>query len=444
LDTVLITEEIIVGVLAELEISNAEASVYIALSRRGPKQGKELLKTLKISRPNLYRSLRNLQNEGLIYATMEKPSRFFAYPFDIVCKLAIERKMNEVAILKKNQDELKNFLNPVLTKEELLATPKMMMIDGEKNVFRKAAEMICESKYESLAILTVKDLVSANNFGLYEAINFFPQEQCKHRFLTSVVHEEIPHLKKFLEHTKGSFNLKGRVFRSVPTSLIMFSRFIVNQKEAFLFSGSYTTEANTANSKALGLWTDNPSIVSSLRMLFEFLWEKSISIEKKVDECEKCSRVADIDFFTEPESAKKKADAIILNANKEILAVLSKSDVKILVQKQEYLRKLSEKIKIKIIAPLSREEAIVFNNNLPSVQLRFSNKDYLSTAIIDNQYIIINKGLPLQDTEYRNNFDMIFCSNDSDTVKGMKNVIDDLWHIATPIDSLGNSVEQTN
>lgn len=418
IDNSLNGEEAVAKIIEELGLTGTEALIYIFLARRGPKKGRELLDALNFSRQRLYRSLRDLQAEGLIYCTIERPTRFAAYSFEYVCNLAIKRKGEEIEALKKNQKELSCVLDTY--KEETTTTSaRIMVIQGEKNIYRKAAEMINSSKYESLSRVSLKDLLSANTFGLFEGVSI-SEPLVNHRYLTEINHENITQMKKFLEKNR-EYQLKGRALndkiKAVP-------RFVIKDSEAVLYFIS-SNNNRAPKDEAIGFWTDSAEFVHNFRNMYDYIWQNSINIERKIAALETGSIIPDVQTLTEPDSALKKYIEKIAQAKNEVLTTLSKNSVMFFLQTEEHLKNaIQHGVKIKIIAPLSKEDITHFRRISPLIELKIIDKDYAGTSIIDNEHIFLFKTTPL--SGYTDSEIMIY-SNDLELIRQTKNVFNDLW-----------------
>ena len=76
--------------LVSLGLSQTDARVYIFLALKGPEKAASIVKKLKISKQQIYRSLLYLQDNGVIVANDERKSSFSALPFEEALKYAIE------------------------------------------------------------------------------------------------------------------------------------------------------------------------------------------------------------------------------------------------------------------------------------------------------------------------------------------------------------------
>ncbi len=89
-----------------LGLSETEARVYIFLAKDGPHKGRDIAEALKLYKEQLYLSLKNLQNKGLVKASLEHPARFSSVPFENVLDSFKEAKLGKAQLIEEKKDEL--------------------------------------------------------------------------------------------------------------------------------------------------------------------------------------------------------------------------------------------------------------------------------------------------------------------------------------------------
>ena len=87
-------------------LSRTDAEVYVYLAKKGPKKGRELAKDLQVTKQQLYPSLKNLKNKGIVTASHERPALFSALAFKKVLELLIEIKVEQAKAIKETKKEL--------------------------------------------------------------------------------------------------------------------------------------------------------------------------------------------------------------------------------------------------------------------------------------------------------------------------------------------------
>ena len=83
--------------LVSLGLSQTDARVYIFLALKGPEKAASIVKKLKISKQQIYRSLLYLQDNGVIVANDERKSSFSALPFEEALKSLIMKEKEQTS-----------------------------------------------------------------------------------------------------------------------------------------------------------------------------------------------------------------------------------------------------------------------------------------------------------------------------------------------------------
>ena len=92
--------------LMSLGLTQTEAQAYVFLAKRGPHNGKELANALRITKQQLYRSLRKLRAKGMVNASPQRPAQFSAVSLQKVLELFLKAKMEQAKALRASRKEL--------------------------------------------------------------------------------------------------------------------------------------------------------------------------------------------------------------------------------------------------------------------------------------------------------------------------------------------------
>jgi sugar-specific transcriptional regulator TrmB len=88
-------------------LSRIDAEVYVYLAKKGPKKGRELANALQVTKQQLYPSLKNLKNKGIVTASLgRRPALFSAVAFEQVVELLISIKVEQAKAIKETKKEL--------------------------------------------------------------------------------------------------------------------------------------------------------------------------------------------------------------------------------------------------------------------------------------------------------------------------------------------------
>lgn len=92
--------------LVSLGLSQIDARVYIFLALIGPKKPLGIVKDLKISKQQIYRSLKHLQNKGIIVTDIVNQNRFSALPFEKALESLIKMEKKQTLIIQQKKETL--------------------------------------------------------------------------------------------------------------------------------------------------------------------------------------------------------------------------------------------------------------------------------------------------------------------------------------------------
>jgi len=84
-----------------LGLSQTDARVYIFLALKGPEKALSIVKNLKISKQQIYQSLKHLQDKGIIVSDPESKNSFSALPFEEALKSLIRKEKEQTKMMQK-------------------------------------------------------------------------------------------------------------------------------------------------------------------------------------------------------------------------------------------------------------------------------------------------------------------------------------------------------
>ena len=138
--------------LESLGFTQLDARVYVFLAKKGPKKAGDVAKCLKIPKQSIYFIIRNLQRDGIVTSTVERPARFSAVPFERVLDLFVNAKMEEAKQIQRNRDEILSDWQSIALTETDEITPKFAVLEGRNAIFSKIREMAKQTKKHLLAM----------------------------------------------------------------------------------------------------------------------------------------------------------------------------------------------------------------------------------------------------------------------------------------------------
>jgi sugar-specific transcriptional regulator TrmB len=110
--------EQLLRILVDLGIKRLDAEIYLYLATTGSKKGQAVSNELKISKTQVYRSLKELQSKGMVNSSSEYPASFSAVLFDKVSDLLVRTKKEQIKALKASKEELLSTWRSITEKDE--------------------------------------------------------------------------------------------------------------------------------------------------------------------------------------------------------------------------------------------------------------------------------------------------------------------------------------
>jgi sugar-specific transcriptional regulator TrmB len=96
----------ILKALMDLGLSNTDAEVYLFLASKAPQNAKDIANALKMKNQQLYPSLKNLQNKGIINCIQEHPKLFSAVPIEEALSTFINANLEEAQNMEENREKI--------------------------------------------------------------------------------------------------------------------------------------------------------------------------------------------------------------------------------------------------------------------------------------------------------------------------------------------------
>jgi sugar-specific transcriptional regulator TrmB len=90
--------------LVSLGLSERDAQVYVYLALKGPTEAGSIVDNLKMSRQQIHRSLKYLQDKGIVFADSTSRGVFSALAFEKALELLIETEKTKTQILQDTKE----------------------------------------------------------------------------------------------------------------------------------------------------------------------------------------------------------------------------------------------------------------------------------------------------------------------------------------------------
>ena len=413
--------------LTDLGLKKTEAKIYFYLAKKGPKKGKEITNSLEITKQRLYPILKNLQSRGIINATLDRPAKFMAIPFEKLLDLFAKTKIEEAKIIKQNTGKLLSDWQLISRFEFQTNSSKFTIIKGKKFVYSKIQQMIEETRNQFSAILNLSELLRAEQFGVLDIIQKHPnKDEINFRIITDIPKSYLQAVKKLLKTLNAQIKLKGR---NSDIGLSLFPRIIIRDNQEILYFISSQTKEREDQNDFEAILTDCISLVKPFSSLFEELWKNSSDIQQKILEIETGISPQRTLIIEKPDIALAKYNEAIKNAHKNIIMITSSKEILLYREKPSLLKELTKTgVKIKIMAPISRENLKASLDLLEFCEVRHIPHEYMKTIIIDGKHLFQFRIPEIMDSDkfIESAMETLY-SNDFGYIEKTRNMLLDIW-----------------
>jgi CBS domain-containing protein/sugar-specific transcriptional regulator TrmB len=424
-----LSQERALKVLLDIGFTRMDSQVYMFLAKKGPQKGRDIFKGLKISKPQLYRSLKTLQSKGIVSATFERPTRFFAVPFEKALDMFIKAKTEEVQRIQQNKDQILSDWRSVEIRENIDTSARFTIIVGRNYVYAKILQMMKETKSQLSIMSTVQGLVRAYESGLFDmTVGQALKSKIQFRFLTQLSHKNLEAMKSLLKRklNNGSF-IEGR---DVDSGLRVFPGLVIRDEEEIVFLIKPLTSTSSAEQEDTALWTNSKGLVGAFKEFFEELWRNSTDINKRIVEIETGKPAPETYVIKDAETAHTKYVEIMESAKEEITIMTSAKGLVRCWKNRQKLKEWTERgTSIRIMAPLTSENLRAARQLSRCCAVRHVSMNYLRTTVVDGRHLFQFKtpSPEMENLETKIYFENTFYTNDLGYVDRMKDMLSDIW-----------------
>jgi len=426
-----LSQERVLKTLISLGFSETDAKIYVFLSKKGLQKGREISKSLKISKQFLYPCLKNLQSKGIVSVTLEHPARFSAMPFEKVLDFFVKSKIEEAQRFQSTKDEILSDWQSIIVNTED-NTPKFMVLEGRSRIYARIKQMIQQANNQVLTVTTVSGLAQADQLGLLDgsAVDA-SKEKAQFRFLTELNPQNVDAIRRFLkELTKANVNFQGR---NPFLGLKAFPRMVIRDNEEILFFINPLTDISKVEQDDSCLWTDCKTIVSGFAAIFEELWHNSVDIQRRIVELETHQVAGKTIEITDQETGEREYNEKLKSAKEEIVAATSAQGIIELWNKKEILEKVANRgVSVRVMAPIVRENLKVAEQLSKIANVRHVSSNYVGVTLVDRKHLFQSEA----NSKHQNVLTPHFYTCDLQYIEEIGKTLDNIWKTSQSVSAV--------
>lgn len=248
--------------LIDFGFTKEEAEVYVFLSSMGPTPARIVARRFDINRMRAYRTLKALEEKGLVERIIGRPVRFVATPLEESLKRYIEGIKGRLSDLETREKEIiDDWVKLSEGAAERLEEPRFRFYQGRQPIYDLLIQMCERSKGEICIVTTRGDLHRLALMGFDERLRGLNQEGRRIRILTQVEGPKFEEVDYFIDFAE---------VRHVPLPSPV--RFVTIDDRETLTTTSMDDSMSMTTHDDTGLWTNAQSYTSAMKIFFDALW----------------------------------------------------------------------------------------------------------------------------------------------------------------------------
>ncbi|HJX22873.1 MAG TPA: helix-turn-helix domain-containing protein [Candidatus Bathyarchaeia archaeon] len=423
------SEKRVIDILRELGLSRREMDVYFFLSKKGTQGVKSVSTNLKIERVQAYRMLNNLQEKGVIEATLETPVRFAAVPLARLIDSMINTKKSELSELELGKSEMTRYWETLSASGSELPVARFLVLTERRRIYDEIRHAFQESREEILELTSSAGVIQEDLAGIFdEMVDLAPTKpDVRIKILTNITKENEQIVEKLTKRISGEkLNIQ---LRHIEMGSRTYPRFMIKDEEEAILYVTTRDESTFLSQMDTGLRINSRIFVSALRGSFMEMWRNSMDAESRLEELTTGKPSEETLIIKDPGEAGKKLAAALAGAGRDIVAITSSDGLDHLLRTAMLALPKDKGLKIRIMAPIDLDNLQAAQSLSEFCEVRHVQISYLLMMIVDGDQLFMFESPKLDAPGQVMPFYLedMFYTNDSRYVIRVKEMVDDIW-----------------
>ena len=432
------SDESIVNILRNLGLPKREIDIYLFLSKYGMKDVKSVSTHLKIERVQTYRTIKSLEDKGIVEATLEAPIRYKAVPLETLLESHIKARKTEVDKLElEKQDVITRWKNLTSRITEHPVARHRVLTD-QRRTTEEISNLIKEAHEEILHLTTSQCVIQEDLAGVLDTTMHAARKTPKIQFKTlatiSKDNQEIVR-KNLKEISSRKLNME---WRHIDISSRIFPQFIVKDAQEAILYVSREDNPSAAEQEQTGLWISSKMFASALKGSFMEMWRNATPAEDRIRELETGRPTEKTYIIRDPTEAEQKLAQTLQAAKQHVTAIMPATGINQLAETNPFRDDVRSGLRFRIMAPIDLENFEAAETLSKTFEITSVPISYLSMLTVDNEHVFIFK-TPSRDqatTKTPFQMDNTFYTNDSRYVERVAEMLEDIWKRGIDIQQL--------
>ncbi len=405
--------------LAEYGLSKNEAKVVTFLVKRGAERASLVARALKLNRTETYRILRNLQQRGLIEASLEQPVRFQAAPFSRCLEILLAERKNTLAALEERSSSLERVFESLSVETGTPAFERFQVLEGRTRIAQKSRFM-CENSRLQIDMIASPSEFAGGGRETLDALAMLAKRGRKIRIISDINASSA----KYVEPSQAVISFRHLDLHRRPVPRVS----IVDDTEALLGVGG-TEETVAQHQEQVTLWISSRSFVRTLRAYFNEIWSSATPALARLEAIKANKPEEELSILKGRLEVRHKLTEILTDCRESVDFWTTMKGVEILAEHRladlEALHQNS--VRIRIIAPITKENRRSARLLLPFAELKHSEAlGPVRIVIGDRDHLLYYQRIP-DDDSLETGADVGFWTNSRPFIDTMRRAYEEVW-----------------
>jgi sugar-specific transcriptional regulator TrmB len=402
--------------LTRFGFTREEAEFYVFLSAIGPATARTIARRFNVNRVKAYRTLKDLEEKGLVVKIMGRPLRFTAQPIEGL----IQNKINETKLslqeLEANQEKIREDLEKIKDKNiSVDDDPIFRIYQGRQQVYELLAGMCDRVKEEMMIVTTSTDFLRLGLWGIDERLVDLTKRGIKVNILIEVKESNI----REIEEIQGDLEIRHLSVPS-PVRIVTMDNVETLSSVAMDDTMSMTTQNDT------GLWTNAVGFTAAMQIFYNAIWSDAPSSEVIINSIKTGKKPQELITIRSMTEYNQYFKSLIENSEKSIDIMVNQiQDLPLTVVQ---LLKEAHTRKIRVLTHVEDSMSATLREALEVADVRHNdNESKFSILLVDG----IENLLTTSGTE--SSIQAVW-SNLGDYVQTTSLIFEDYWEKSRPVD----------
>ncbi len=253
-----------VETFVRLGLTINQAKVYVSLVQSGPSTAKEVSKTAKITRQDIYRIMPSLLEESLVEKIISVPVRYKAVPTKQAISTLLQRKKAELDTLRERAEKLAINADVYQLGANFEKEFEFMFVPEKEAIIKRIRNAFQYSQI-SVDIVTLPRRLSQAMLEFADVRSNALKRGVRVRSISEKISAKAPAVERQMAIEKN-FGMEARLLSNPPPAGVL----IFDQKEVIII-----TSTTSSLYEAPALWSSNPCLVGLAQNYFDGLWRTS-------------------------------------------------------------------------------------------------------------------------------------------------------------------------